>query len=147
MLLSVGVEANTQNLLQKGAPLYCVVLSECGSEHLKACLQPHFSGVTDRVTRVLGARRGPSGTERPAGALPFVVGRAGPLPVSSSSGSTSSHVAIRTLSLIRIPIPFECDCPARTVILSAATGAGCTCSPQEIIEGPLPIRTLFDSSI
>src|SRR6202790_3565477 len=30
VLLSVGVDANDQNLLQRGALLYCVVLSECG---------------------------------------------------------------------------------------------------------------------
>src|SRR5260370_29660127 len=30
VLLSVGVDANDQNLLQRGALLYCVRLSECG---------------------------------------------------------------------------------------------------------------------
>src|ERR1700692_627713 len=30
VLLSVGVDANDQNLLQRGAPLYCVGLPECG---------------------------------------------------------------------------------------------------------------------
>jgi len=30
VLLSVGVDANDQNLLQRGALLYCVGLSECG---------------------------------------------------------------------------------------------------------------------
>jgi hypothetical protein len=30
VLLSVGVDANDQNLLQRGALLYCVGFSECG---------------------------------------------------------------------------------------------------------------------
>jgi hypothetical protein len=30
VLLSVGLDANAQNLPQRGALLYCVVFSECG---------------------------------------------------------------------------------------------------------------------
>src|SRR6202158_6211400 len=35
VLLSVGVDANDQNLLQRGALVYCVLLSECGISRRK----------------------------------------------------------------------------------------------------------------
>src|ERR1700733_11508538 len=43
VLLSVGVDANDQNLLQRGALLYCVFLSSCG--------KPRFPVVDNPVLR------------------------------------------------------------------------------------------------
>jgi hypothetical protein len=40
VLLSGGFEANTQNLLQRGALLYCVGLPECG---LLRLVEQHFN--------------------------------------------------------------------------------------------------------
>src|ERR1700688_431391 len=45
VLLSVGVDANDQNLHQRGALLYCVRFSSCGKGQIPSIREGRFSGL------------------------------------------------------------------------------------------------------